>query len=290
MKNVTQSGERKFSIIIPTWNNLEYLKLCIDSINKNSHFNHQIILHINEGLDGTKEWAEKSGIDFSYSSHNAGVCYGMNSARTLVETDYILYMNDDMYVCPDWDLYLWEEIEKIGHLYFFLSATMIERPLKSGNVAVILADYGDSYNTFEEKKLLQEFSQLEKGDWNGATRPPNIVHKQIWDLVGGYSIEFFPGMYSDPDFSMKLYNAGIRIFKGVGKSRVYHFVSKSIEKLNSKNNGRHQFIQKWKMSANTFYFKWLKIGTPYSGEISEANNKIDLLEQVENWIKRKIWS
>ena len=31
----------------------------------------------------------------------------------------------------------------------------------------------------------------------GATIPPNIVHRDIWDLVGGYSIEYSPGMYSD---------------------------------------------------------------------------------------------
>ena len=42
-----------FSILIPTYNNLEYLKLCIDSIKKNSNFKHQIIVHVNVGRDGT---------------------------------------------------------------------------------------------------------------------------------------------------------------------------------------------------------------------------------------------
>ena len=32
-----------FSIIIPTLNNLSYLKLCIESIQKNSKYNHEII-------------------------------------------------------------------------------------------------------------------------------------------------------------------------------------------------------------------------------------------------------
>ena len=45
-----------FSIIIPTFNNLKYLKLCIKSIKKNSQFNHEIIIHINEGIDGTLEY------------------------------------------------------------------------------------------------------------------------------------------------------------------------------------------------------------------------------------------
>jgi glycosyltransferase involved in cell wall biosynthesis len=44
-----------FSIIIPTYNNIEYLKICITSILKNSNFNHEIIVHINEGNDGTEK-------------------------------------------------------------------------------------------------------------------------------------------------------------------------------------------------------------------------------------------
>lgn len=51
-------------------------------------------------------------------------------------------------------------------------------------------------------------------DWMGATIPPNIVHRDIWDLVGGYSIEYSPGMYSDPDFTAKLYMCGVRFMKG----------------------------------------------------------------------------
>ena len=48
-----------FSIIIPTFNNLDYLKLCLDSINKNSKYNHEIIIHINEGIDGTIEFFKR---------------------------------------------------------------------------------------------------------------------------------------------------------------------------------------------------------------------------------------
>ena len=47
------ASDAKFSIVIPSWNNLAYLQLCIDSIKKHSKFNHEIIVHINEGVDGT---------------------------------------------------------------------------------------------------------------------------------------------------------------------------------------------------------------------------------------------
>ena len=80
-----------FSIIIPTWNNLPYLKICIGSILKNSAYQHQIIVHVNEGTDGTLEWVKNEGLDYTYSEKNIGVCMACNMMRTLVKTDYIFY-------------------------------------------------------------------------------------------------------------------------------------------------------------------------------------------------------
>ncbi len=81
-------------------------------------------------------------------------------------------------------------------------------------------------------------------DWMGATIPPNIVHRDIWDLVGGYSIEYSPGMYSDPDFTAKLYMCGVRFMKGLQASRIYHFETKSTTRIR-KNCGQMQFLLKW---------------------------------------------
>lgn len=97
------SGKEVFSIVIPTWNNLDFIKLCVRSIRENSSFKHQIVLHVNDGSDGTVEWARNEGISFSRTSDNVGVCFAVNAARPLIKTDYIVYMNDDMYVCPGWD-------------------------------------------------------------------------------------------------------------------------------------------------------------------------------------------
>ena len=44
-----------FLIIIPTFNNLQYLKICISSIKKNSKFEHEIITHNNDGSDATEK-------------------------------------------------------------------------------------------------------------------------------------------------------------------------------------------------------------------------------------------
>ncbi len=281
---VSENLDYKFSIIIPTWNNLDYLKLCINSIRKNSCFLHQIIVHVNEGNDGTIDWLNKQGnIDYTFSKENIGICYALNIARSLLKTDYLLYMNDDMYVCPNWDKYLDDEIKTIGNNYFFLSSTMIEP--STNNNSAIEYNCGTSIELFEEDKLLDNFDKIEKGNWSGATWPPNIVHKDIWDLVGGYSIEFSPGMYSDPDFSMKLWKLGVRYFKGVGKSRVYHFAAKTTKRISKTQNGGYEiFINKWRMTSKTFTDKYLLRGKPFCGMLNEP--KISFLIKMKNRIKK----
>ena len=49
----------KYSIVIPTYNNIEYFKLLIKSINDNSFFKHEIIVHVNDGTDGTLSFVKK---------------------------------------------------------------------------------------------------------------------------------------------------------------------------------------------------------------------------------------
>ncbi len=234
-----------FSILIPSWNNLPFLNLCVQSIRKNSSLQHQIIVHVNDGSDGTLQWVKEEGLDYTYTKQNAGVCIAMNMMRTKVKTDYIYFVNDDMYLLPGWDTALKAEIDGIGHKMFYLSSTMIQ-PHDRNDVGVC-ADYGDSIETFREEALLAEYMKHPRGDWQGATRPPSLVHRDLWDTVGGYSIELSPGMYSDPDFTAKLLFVGVTYLKGLGNSRVYHFETKTTGRV-KKNDGNTQFLLKWGIS------------------------------------------
>ena len=258
-----------FSILIPSWNNLAYLQLCVEAIRKHSTTSFEIILHLNEAKDGSKEWVEsQQDIAFSYSVENVGVCYAMNAMVKLARADYFLYLNDDMYVLPNWDGYLKEEIESIGHTEFFLSATAIEP--KAQSTCSIQADYGRSIATFEEARLLETYDSLPFSDWQGATWPPNVVHRSLWDKVGGYSNEFTPGMYSDPDFSMKCWQAGVRLFKGISRSRVYHFGSISVKRV-KQNKGYYQFIRKWGMTSSTLSKYYLRRGDRFDGPLVQRS-------------------
>jgi glycosyltransferase involved in cell wall biosynthesis len=258
----------RFSILIPTWNNLKYLRLCIGSILKNSALKHQIIVHINEGTDGSLEWIKESGFSYTYSERNIGICWAVNALRGLADAEYLVFMNDDMYVCPGWDAALMGEIHSLPDNWFYLSSTLIQ-PRKFWDRSVISpAPFGEDTETFDEEGLLKRFMEIPHGDWHGSTWPPTVVHRDLWDLVGGFSVEFSPGLYSDPDFSAKLYMAGVRHFKGIDKSRVYHFEARSTGRV-KKNKGTKQFLFKWGLTSSSFMRYILHRGEPFNTPLTQ---------------------
>jgi len=208
----------------------------------------------------------------------------LNIARSIVKSEYIIYVNDDMYVLPDWDLELYKEIEIIGHKNFTLSSTMIE-PTDTGNACVVVRDYGRNSHDFQEERLLNEYKSLSIVDWSGSMSPPNVIHVDMWDLVGGMSIEFSPGIFSDYDFSRKLFEAGVRFFKGKGNSLVYHFGSKSIFRIKH-NRGRKTFLLKWGYTTRIFNDKYLRRGKVFDGNITEP--ELDIFTLIINKLKQLI--
>jgi glycosyltransferase involved in cell wall biosynthesis len=276
--------EPTFSIIIPTWNNLEYVKLCVQSIRKNSIFEHQVILHINTGDDGTLKWAIENNLSYSYSEENVGVCYSFNAAANLAVANYIVLIDDDNYLAPEWDIHLYNAIEKLDHNYFAISGTRMEidadKPYKISS-----KDYGTTAKDFNEELFLKEVSNYELPDWSGSSWYPMVVYKELWNLVGGLSVEFSPGMGSDPDFSMKLWDAGVRHFQGVGASKSYHFMSKTAYKIR-KNDSRQQFLLKWFMNISTFYKFYLRMGEPFDSHISIVETKQLKAKKRRDYLKR----
>lgn len=262
-KGSNQQEGALFSILIPTWNNLPYLKLCVQSILKNSIYKHQIVIHVNEGTDGTLAWVKQQGYDFTYSEENAGVCYAVNASATLAITNYIAYFNDDMYACPNWDGILYDAIKANGTELFYYSGTMIEFESGTNKANLSPFNFGSDIDTFNENALL-DFCRhsANKQDWFGACWPPSLVHKNLWNKVGGYSETYSPGFYSDPDFAMKLWQNGVRDFKGFGKSLVYHFKCKSTGRV-VKNDGRRTFMKTWGFTSSYLYKNVLRVGVPY---------------------------
>ena len=267
-----------FSILIPTFNNHEYLKFCIRSLKNNSNFNNQIICHVNVGEDETINFLKQNNIDYTHTSYNAGICEGINKATKLAKFDYLLYAHDDFYFCPSWDKILSEEVKKIGHNNFYLSGTMM-------NQGQIAFNCGDTPDNFNEKKFLDEYKNYNFYDFQGSTWAPHLIHKDLWNKVGGFSEEFYPGTGSDPDLNMKLWKENVRIFKGLGKCLVFHFgsvVSRRDNKDNkikteSGNKGNKIFLLKWGITIKFFKKFYLKSDIPYVSELKDPKKDINYI-------------
>ena len=244
----------RVSIIVPTFNNLKYLKFFFSSIKKNSKYKHQIIFHINDGSDGTLKFAKKNKIQFTHSFKNIGLCKSLNKAAHLVNTDHILYAHDDMFFCKDWDIYLKKEIMKFKDNLYYLTGTNVSQ--KNG---LINYDCGSTPDSFNEKKFNKFCKANKSDDLQGSHWAPHLVHKKIWKKIGGFSEEFNPGDGSDPDFCMKLWVNKVRIFKAISKFKVYHFSSVTTRKSNIiLNNGTKTFLLKFGFNPRFFRKYYLK--------------------------------
>ena len=181
------------SIIVPTFNNLSYLKFFLSSIEKNSQFNHQIILHINEGSDGTLEFAKQNNLNFTYSEKNIGLCRSLNKASKLVNKDHILYAHDDMFFCYKWDYFLNEEVKKYSNNLYYLTGTNVSK--KNG---LINFDCGTTPEIFNEKKFNDFCLNDQSQDLQGSHWAPHLIHTDLWRKIGGFGEEFDPGDGSIP--------------------------------------------------------------------------------------------
>ena len=260
-----------FSIVIPTFNNLEYLRSTIKSLKKNSTSKYEIIVHVNDGSDGTKDYLKSENISFSWSQDNIGLCSAINAGVKLTNYKYIIYSHDDCYFCPSWDKVLIDEINKLNHNKFYFSCSLIEH--NSGHIKF---DCGKDLESFNEDRLLKNYKNINFYDHQGSHWSPLCVHLDMWNKIGGFSEEFNPGIGSDPDFNMKLWNNGVRIFKGLNDFKVYHFASLTTRK-NIKviqNRGDNTFLKKWGFSIKFFKKFYMRTNEKYDGPLNEPNKNI----------------
>ena len=280
-----------FSILIPSYNNIEYLKICINSIKKNSNFEHQIIVHVNEGSDKTIEYLKKNNLDFTYSEKNIGMSLALNTASKLAKFEYILISHDDFYYCPNWDTEFVNELNLLNHKNFYLSGTMVNAASfeKNDFLNPPYFNAGLTFKEFDEARLLENLNKIKTIDFQGSTKHPALVHIDIWKKVGGWSEDYFPTGGDDSDFNMKLWNENIRIFKGLGKSTVYHFGSITTRKKDKSlftylgSKGNKIFLKKWKIGIyflKKFYLRSYdnnrnKILNRYDGPLTEPIKNIE---------------
>ncbi len=254
------------SIVIPTWQNLEYLDLAYRGIQRNSACEHEVLVFFNEIDDECRRWAEAKGIKFDGSDENLGVCGAVNRGVELSSNDFICFMNDDMYPLPGWDTALAEVADAADKIW--LSGTAVEAG-KAAECYIGGQDYGSSPSDFREEELLADCLSLQRPFNVVSTWTPIVLKRRDWDAVGGFDETYFPGNGSDPDLAMKMYDYGCRHFIGVGSSLVYHFSRRSISRFDGADviDPKKYFRKKWGMPWKKFLNKVIYRGERLTPEL-----------------------
>lgn len=95
------------SIVILTWNQLEYTKQCLESIQKYTPERHEIIFVDNGSTDGTVDWLQAQAAEHQHyklveNGINLGFAKGCNQGIEAASGDFILLLNNDVIVTADW--------------------------------------------------------------------------------------------------------------------------------------------------------------------------------------------
>ena len=97
------------SIIILTYNNIEFTKVCLKSVldyTSQPKTPFEIIVVDNASTDGTQEYlqglSDMHGIKVIYNKENMGFPKGNNQAAKIAEGEFLCLMNNDVIVTKDW--------------------------------------------------------------------------------------------------------------------------------------------------------------------------------------------
>ena len=306
------------SFIIPSRNNLRYLKQAYNSIRKNTLYPHEICIADDASTDGTKEWVQSiidSGEDACLKLHiNEGperlghtILYDtlINDYAT---HDVVMIFHADMYLCPKSD----EAIDKHLEPGKVVSLTRIEPPLHPDGPEKVLEDFGIEPEEFKEEELLKKVTtlQLQHGtDYNFAKFTEGIfapwaMYKKDFQSIGGHDPLYAPQSKEDSDIFNRFVLAGYELIQ-TWEGFVYHMTCRgsrfkdgalrnpagqvfmkgreSSEWLEQNLRSTRNFIRKWGHMVQHDEMMKPIIPHKYNVGFVVENCTTELLKELEPW-------
>jgi len=262
---------------INTNNNLEYLKLAVESVRKNAYYNDQpIVIYAENCTDGTDEWLEANanelGLTYFIEKNEVakGIGGGMDICVSKAETEYVNIIHSDMWIAPNQDKELLDLYKDIDPSERLIASSFRIQPkifpndpdYRPGTVFIPVDGFGAYWDDFDTERFdtwAKEFSEsndltVRKGGGAGF-----FCRTEDYKWIGGNDPLFAPASYDDMDLFIRMQLEGY-IFKMTSKSIVWHFSargshfrdeakdnfqSKSQRQQKAEYNNAHKFIQKW---------------------------------------------
>ena len=195
----------KTSIIILSYNTLEMLQLCIESIREYTEVGtYEIIVVENASKDGSAEWLKEQGdLRCIYNEENQGFPRGCNQGLKIAEGTELLLLNSDTVVTKDWLSNLRRALYSdptVGAVSCVTNCCSNNQQIEVSyrgmeEMQAFAADYNKSNPTsWEKKTTLVGFCYLFK--------------REVFDKVGFLDEQFSPGNFEDDDYSLRILQQG----------------------------------------------------------------------------------
>ncbi|MEW5705489.1 MAG: tetratricopeptide repeat protein [Actinomycetota bacterium] len=211
-------GSKLTSIIILAYNQLEYTKLCIESIYRYTIPPFELILVDNGSTDGTSAYFNSIvGAKVITNKVNLGFAKGCNQGIKIAEGDYILLLNNDVIVTECWLENMIECLESdpsigiVGPRSNYVSGPQfIEVDYKSIEA---LHSFAREFNRQGSDKWF---------DLDVAIGFCMLIKREVINKVGLLDERYGIGNFEDNDFCMRAKMAGYRIVCA-GNTFIHHF-------------------------------------------------------------------
>ncbi len=248
----------KISIIVVTFNNLEYTKLCLESITKNTGYpNYEIIIVDNDSCDGTLEFIEKykinqNNIIIINNNKNLGFAVANNLGVNVSNGNYLVFLNNDTIVTPGWLHRLYQ------HLVKNPSVGMVGPVTNAiGNEAKIEVDY-------TKLEDINYFAVRRAEKYAGISFTIRVlalyccmISRELFVRLGGLDERYHVGMFEDDDLALKIEREGLNLICAEDVF-IHHFHGISFKQLGDQENKRIFYENKMK-----FEKKWGVIWQPH---------------------------
>tara|TARA_R100000657_G_C4681036_1_gene129650 strand:- start:1436 stop:2593 length:1158 start_codon:yes stop_codon:yes gene_type:complete len=249
----------KFTFVIPSRNNLEFLKLAYESI-RNLDTRHEILVLDDASEDGTSSWIEEQNDEDLITFHNPGPerigIVGMfDKGIELARTDIIMAFHADMVACKDLDKNILKHLDK----GVVVSATRVEPPLHPDGPEKIIRNYGIEADEFNFDAWYSGSESLKENKTTEGIFAPWCMFKEDFFKVGGHDKLFAPQSKEDSDLFNRFQLNGYKFIQP-WDALVYHFTSRG-SRFNKYSGGSagsnsNEWIQTTTKNGRNFLRKW----------------------------------
>ncbi len=249
-------GSPRVTVIIPVYNQLTYTINAIESIllsDPRTPF--EIVVIDDLSTDETAQFfADLAPIRIHTQATNQGFIAACNQGAALARGEYLLFLNNDVYVLPQWLDALFDTFGQIPNVGLVGSQLLYPDGLLQEAGGIVWQN-GEGWNYGRgEYPMLPEYTYARSVDYcSGASI---MIRASLFATVGMFPEAFKPAYYEDTDLGMAVRAAGYDViyqpaskivhFEGVSSGRDVRSGVKSYQMRN-----QQLFAEKWQEQLRT---------------------------------------